>query len=343
MNRISVVIVTKNEERNVARCVESVLVAGSPGEDMEVLLVDSASTDATVKTALRYPIKVVRMDSSSYLSPSAGRYVGTANSSGEYILFLDGDMTLDTDWLESSLPIIDKDPTVAGIAGKRREFYYDGEHNLIGEKEERFENDMSCSELYYLGGAVLYRRSALEEVGGFNPYLPNNEELELGLQLTNAGYRLLRIPLPMTTHYTTYYTNNTPSLVTTRSILRNISSGRYVGEGRALRSSFRNGLFLRHVRHFRGRTKFVLVQTVGLLCVILAAVTGQLMYLACFAAAFLVLFLLRSIMKKSLLDTVLLTVHANCGIAGMLVGFSLPWRKPERYFPDISIMLGKRE
>lgn len=51
--RLSVVIITKNEERNVARCLESVAWAS------EVLVLDSGSTDATVEIAQKMGARVV--------------------------------------------------------------------------------------------------------------------------------------------------------------------------------------------------------------------------------------------------------------------------------------------
>ncbi len=53
MHTLSVVIITKNEERNIERCIGSVLWAG------EVIVVDSGSTDATAELSRRLGARVI--------------------------------------------------------------------------------------------------------------------------------------------------------------------------------------------------------------------------------------------------------------------------------------------
>src|SRR5439155_26492731 len=70
---LSVVLIARNQARNLDRLVQSVL-REAPGA--ETVLVDSRSTDETVERALEYPIRVLRLREGSALSPAAGRYVG---------------------------------------------------------------------------------------------------------------------------------------------------------------------------------------------------------------------------------------------------------------------------
>jgi glycosyltransferase involved in cell wall biosynthesis len=44
---VSVIITTKNEERNIGNCLESVLAQAYPAESIEIIVVDNNSTDRT--------------------------------------------------------------------------------------------------------------------------------------------------------------------------------------------------------------------------------------------------------------------------------------------------------
>ena len=52
---ITVVIPSKDEEENIAECIESVFVALEGIESFEIILVDSCSEDRTVEIAKKYP------------------------------------------------------------------------------------------------------------------------------------------------------------------------------------------------------------------------------------------------------------------------------------------------
>lgn len=86
MNKISVVIITMNEERNIERCLQSVL----PIAD-EVVVVDSFSEDATKEICDRYHTR--------FVSHAWEGYAGSKNyadslASHELILSIDGDEAL---------------------------------------------------------------------------------------------------------------------------------------------------------------------------------------------------------------------------------------------------------
>jgi len=61
VTELSIVLITKNQAWNIPRLIGSVLQATSLFPSREIVLVDSNSTDETVKFASRYPINVVRL------------------------------------------------------------------------------------------------------------------------------------------------------------------------------------------------------------------------------------------------------------------------------------------
>jgi glycosyltransferase involved in cell wall biosynthesis len=92
--QLSVVIITYNEERNLARCLKSVLRIAD-----EIIVVDSASTDGTVAIAKQYNAKV-------YLHPFDGyvkqKIIATDYATNDWVFTLDADEVV-TPELEQSI------------------------------------------------------------------------------------------------------------------------------------------------------------------------------------------------------------------------------------------------
>lgn len=82
MNKISVVIITKNEERNIQRCIESVLFAD------EIIVYDSGSIDQTVSIARNLGAQVSVGDWMGF-GPTKRHAVSLA--SNDWILSIDAD------------------------------------------------------------------------------------------------------------------------------------------------------------------------------------------------------------------------------------------------------------
>lgn len=189
---LSVVIITRNEEAAIGSCLESVL-RQTEGLGREVFLVDSASTDRTVEIARKYNVTIIRIDACSAYSPAAGRYVGTQRATGKYVLFLDGDNILIEGWLQGALTHF-QDEKVAAIAG--RIFVVLPGEELSFKHPPRY----VPGKAKYLPTAGMYRRSVIQKVGTFNPFVRGEEERELAFRITEAGFSILRLDSPMVYH-----------------------------------------------------------------------------------------------------------------------------------------------
>jgi glycosyltransferase involved in cell wall biosynthesis len=222
MTELSVVLISKNQEWNVARLIESVLrelQCGSTHRQIagEIVLVDSASTDRTTEIAARYPIGVLRLCPDQRLTAAAGRAVGCEHTRGDYVLFLDGDMELCSGWLGQALAVMAERPDVGAVSGTVTDrplplASVPGSFEaapVLREQPARasasrgFEASprVAAVEVRHGGGAAMYRRAVLEQVGGFNPYLFSDEEPALCLRIRQAGYRILRLAQPIAFHY----------------------------------------------------------------------------------------------------------------------------------------------
>jgi glycosyltransferase involved in cell wall biosynthesis len=103
---ISVVIITRNEEANIARTLESVepLVQDGKGE---IVVLDSGSTDRTLEIADSLGAKVF---SESWKGYAPQKNSALAKASGDWILSLDGDEELESALAEEILLTL-KEPT----------------------------------------------------------------------------------------------------------------------------------------------------------------------------------------------------------------------------------------
>lgn len=132
---LSVVIVTRNEAEHIEDCLSSVFDLCSDGPPFEVILVDSNSTDNTVALASEYPITILRIPDDDIASPGAGRYVGTHHASGDYLLFVDGDMEVVDGWLDDALELVQR-KSIAGVTGHLNETTLDAPTTPVGEATE---------------------------------------------------------------------------------------------------------------------------------------------------------------------------------------------------------------
>lgn len=101
MVKISVVIITFNEEKNIGRCLNSVKNIAD-----EIIVVDSFSTDNTVSIAHDYNAKVI---SSAFVGYAEQKNHATLQASNNWILSLDADEEL-TAALEQSIMEFKKGP-----------------------------------------------------------------------------------------------------------------------------------------------------------------------------------------------------------------------------------------
>lgn len=117
MSKVSVVIRCYNEQDHIGRLLNGILQ--QTVEDVEILVVDSGSTDATLSIAARYPVHILAIRPEEF---SFGRSlnVGCQAARGEFIVIASAHVyPVFKDWLEQLLlPLAN--PHVALVYGKQR-------------------------------------------------------------------------------------------------------------------------------------------------------------------------------------------------------------------------------
>jgi len=89
MPKISIIILTKNEEEFIEETLKSVYNQEIDC-DFEVIVIDSDSRDRTLEIVKRYPVRLLRILSCDF-GHGRTRNLGTSIAQGDYIIFLNGD------------------------------------------------------------------------------------------------------------------------------------------------------------------------------------------------------------------------------------------------------------
>ena len=106
---VSVIVTTKNEDRNIGACLESVIEQTMP--PLEMIVVDNFSEDQTIKIAKQFGAKVYQLGPER----SAQRNYGVEQAQGKYILYLDADMRLSTKVIENCVKRCKEDTKITGV------------------------------------------------------------------------------------------------------------------------------------------------------------------------------------------------------------------------------------
>lgn len=85
---VSIIVPTKNEEKNIERCLKS--IKAQSYRNLEIIVVDNNSSDRTVEIAKKYTGKIFLKGPER----STQRNFGASKAEGKYLIFLDADMQM---------------------------------------------------------------------------------------------------------------------------------------------------------------------------------------------------------------------------------------------------------
>lgn len=100
MTKVTVVIPIYNEEKVIGECLAS--LAKQTWKDLEVVVVDDGSTDNSTEviSTTHYPLLTIHLLRQKHLGPGEARNLGAKLAKGEILVFVDADMTFDSDFIE---------------------------------------------------------------------------------------------------------------------------------------------------------------------------------------------------------------------------------------------------
>lgn len=255
---ISAIVIGRNEGARLDTCIQSIHQALRFLQH-EIIYVDSRSGDDSIARAKAHGARCYLLEA-EHTTAGLGRFVGTKEARGEYLLFLDGDMQLASGFCEKAMMTMaarDAD----GCTGIREDLYMKN-----GEIAGRNENYFGCTAeriVPEFGGALFIKKEALEKADGWSPDTIACEESELHARLRASGCTIIEIPVKMVTH--------TDAVRDGRGLIGTIFSRRRLGEGQALRCAMAQGKANAYIRH--ENEKFLLY-SIDWMCVILIVLLG---------------------------------------------------------------------
>jgi succinoglycan biosynthesis protein ExoA len=200
-HRVSVIIPARNEAAHIRRCVESVL-GQLPAEELEVIVADGLSGDATAELAREAGARVVA--NPARLTPS-GLNRALAAATGDVIVRFDAHGEMLPGYLQACLDALDEDPGAANVGG----WCEPG-----GTGPWARATGAALASRLGVGNRRLWRRpppgrrreavdtvhfgcwraQVLRDAGGWNEQYARNQDFELNLRLRRAGGRVMFDP-----------------------------------------------------------------------------------------------------------------------------------------------------
>jgi succinoglycan biosynthesis protein ExoA len=207
--RVSVLLPIRNEERYIARCLDSLAAQDYPPERCEVLVMDGRSTDRTREIVERYRDRLpgLRLLDSPHRSVPFGMNLGIEAARGEVIVRVDGHCVLAPDYVRRCVEVLEETRAqcVGGPMRCRGEGYW-GEAIAaamnapfgVGSVLFRREDYRGTADTVYLGA---WPRELFAHIGMFDEEMTNNQDDELAYRLGKAGGLILLDPTIRSTYF----------------------------------------------------------------------------------------------------------------------------------------------
>lgn len=171
--------------------------------DFELIIVDDASQDASLliaqKAALNDP-RITVMSLTKNVGAGAARNIAIEKANSEWLAILDADDVFLPNKLQQQVELIQKANSNIVLVGAGC-FHIDA----AGQRSEKYEYAMQSKVLkknlrfgkkFPPHSSIIYRASAISQVGGFNQKFLRAQDYELGLRLSEVGdFACCRLPL----------------------------------------------------------------------------------------------------------------------------------------------------
>lgn len=212
--RLSVVIPNWNGKGYLAACLDSLRAQTQP--NIEIIIVDNASSDGSQQLVREaYPeARLIELPQNRGFTGACN--LGMQAATGEFVALLNNDTEVDRNWTAEIIKALDEKPAVGIIACKmllhdqRERFHTAGDFVAIdGSAGNRGFGELDHGQyddgdyvFSACGGAAVYRRSLLEEIG----YLDDDfffllEDVDIAWRAQLAGYAVWFAPGAVVYHH----------------------------------------------------------------------------------------------------------------------------------------------
>ena len=196
---LSFVVIGFNEGDHLSDCLQSCKAMHLDGVSSEIIYVDAGSSDDSVHIAESHGVRVIPGGETPRRA-AENRNLGLQHALGQYVQFVDGDMVMNPDWISPAMTVLDEQPEVAVVFGRLEEVNQNAFYQALQIDWYHPEG-----EALYCGGASLFRREPLLEIGGFPEDVAYGEEPYLCWRLRNeTDYSIYHIHDVMARHDLAY-------------------------------------------------------------------------------------------------------------------------------------------
>ena len=188
--KVSVIIPCYNQGKYVSDAINSVLA--QTYKDIEIVIVNDGSTDNSneiIKTFADKYKNILFFDENKNKGVINARNMAIEAASGEFILPLDADDTIEPTYIEKAVKILKENPNIGIVYCKARMFGIKNEYWDLKDFDKSnilYENCIFCT--------ALFRRTDFFNVGKYKDYMKFGfEDYDLWLSFIEQGFDVYRI------------------------------------------------------------------------------------------------------------------------------------------------------
>ncbi len=199
--KVTIGVCVRNSASTLREAIESIMAQDYPHELMEVIFVDDGSVDETPYIIREYASRMdikVRIFHHKWKGLGPSRNVVINNASGDYIIWVDGDIILSKEFVRKQVEFMEQNPSVAVAVGKFMGLPQKGLAATLENMEWMAidylsrKSELPKKELYFCGGSI-YRTITAKKVGGFDDRIRGaGEDKEIIHRLKKAGWLVSR-------------------------------------------------------------------------------------------------------------------------------------------------------
>jgi GT2 family glycosyltransferase len=217
LTMVSIILLNWNGKRFLQDCIQS--VCAQSYRNYELISIDNCSTDGSQEFLLQQDNLDQLFLNEVNLGYCGGSNLGIRKTTGEYVLILNPDVILHSDFLAHILEVVEYDPSIGIATGKLLRF----DRKTLDSTGQFLRSDLSPLERGYgepdtgqydqpgsvfssCGAVAFYRRAMLEDIqldGEFfdESYFAFYEDLDLGWRAQLLGWKAYYIPTAVAYHY----------------------------------------------------------------------------------------------------------------------------------------------
>ncbi|MCU0546930.1 MAG: glycosyltransferase [Oscillatoriaceae cyanobacterium Prado104] len=193
-------------------CLKSLSKLAYPEQQLEIIVIDNCSEDDSVNS-LRELFPQIRLFVNSANNFAKALNLGIKEAKGKYIGFLNNDATLDSQWLQILVKVLETNEKIGAASGKL--LFKDGRINSVGiqqlknfywqdvgfgeQDSGQYDTEKQVEGLCW--AAVLFRRECLADVGQIDEdFVMYFEDVEYAKRCQKRGWKMFYTPNAIAHH-----------------------------------------------------------------------------------------------------------------------------------------------